>query len=127
MFPAPATLLRWHWNLVARKWDYTSRLRPGRASTRTSVKRLILQMAMENPAWVHRRIQGEPVRLGYPIAASTVWEIPDAAGYRTGTPASRADLAPVLTCCSNRMPLGHQLPAVRSPAGGTSARAGCGP
>ena len=39
VFPvAPATILRWHRGLVARKWDYTSRRRPGRPSTGTTVK-----------------------------------------------------------------------------------------
>jgi len=81
IFPVtPATILRWHRNLPARKWDYASRRRPGRPSTGTSVKTLILRMARENPAWGHRRIQGELARLGYPIAASTVWEILHAAG-----------------------------------------------
>ena len=81
VFPVtPATILRWDRNLVARKWDYTSRRRPGRPSTGTSVKTLILRLARENPAWGHRRIQGELARLGYPIAASTVWEILHAAG-----------------------------------------------
>jgi len=81
VFPVtPATILRWHRNLVARKWDYTSRRRPGRPSTGTSVKTLIIRMARENPAWGHRRIQGELARLGYPIAPSTVWEILHAAG-----------------------------------------------
>jgi putative transposase len=75
IFPVtPATILRWHRDLVARKWTYTDRRRPGRPSTGTSVKTLIVRMARENPAWGHRRIQGELARLGYAIAASTVWE-----------------------------------------------------
>ena len=81
VFPVtPATILRWHRDLVARKWDYASRRRPGRPSTGTSVKMLIIRMARENPAWGHRRIQGELARLGHAIAASTVWEVLHAAG-----------------------------------------------
>jgi transposase len=81
VFPVtPATILRWHRDLVARKWTYTDRRRPGRPSTGTSVKALIIRMARENAAWGHRRIQGELARLGYAIAASTVWEILHAAG-----------------------------------------------
>jgi hypothetical protein len=65
VFPVtPATILRWHRNLVARKWTYTGRRRPGRPSTGTPVKTLIIQMAPENPAWGHRRIQGELAQLG---------------------------------------------------------------
>jgi putative transposase len=81
IFPVtPATILRWHRHLVARKWTYTDRRRPGRPSTGVSIKTLVLQMARENPTWGHRRIQGELARLGYAIAASTVWEILHAAG-----------------------------------------------
>jgi len=81
VFPViPATILRWHRDLVARKWDYTSRRRPGRPSTGTSVKALVIRMARENPTWGHRRIQGELARLGHVIAASTVWEILHTAG-----------------------------------------------
>jgi putative transposase len=98
VFPVtPATLLRWHRDLVARKWDYTDRCRPGRPSTGTAVKTLIVRMARENPAWGHRRIQGELVRLEYTIAASTVWEILRAAGIdpapRRAGPAWRQFLA----------------------------------
>ncbi|MGH3376104.1 MAG: helix-turn-helix domain-containing protein [Actinoallomurus sp.] len=81
IFPVtPATILRWHRCLVARKWTFTDRRRPGRPSTGVSIKNLVLRMARENPTWGHRRIQGELARLGYAIAASTVWEILHAAG-----------------------------------------------
>jgi transposase InsO family protein len=81
IFPvAPATILRWYRDLVARKWTYTDRRRPGQPSTGISVKTLIVRTARENPAWGHRRIQGELARLGYAIAASTVCEILHAAG-----------------------------------------------
>lgn len=81
VFPVtPATILRWHRDLVARKWTYTDRRRPGRPSTDTSVEALIVRMARENPTWGHRRIQGELARLGHMISASTGWEILHAAG-----------------------------------------------
>jgi MFS family permease len=37
-----AVILRWHRDLAARKWDYASRRRPGRPSTGTSLKTLIV-------------------------------------------------------------------------------------
>ena len=76
----PATLLAWHRRLVARKWDYTSRRRPGRPSTAAAIRKLVIRIATENPTWGHRRVQGELVRLGHPIAASTVWQILHDAG-----------------------------------------------
>jgi putative transposase len=81
VFPvSPATLLAWHRRLVKRKWDYTARRKPGRPPTVAAVKKLIVMMAKDNPSWGHRRIQGELVKLGHEIAASTVWEILHAAG-----------------------------------------------
>lgn len=76
----PATLLAWHRKLVARKWDYTARRRPGRPTTAKALKQLVIRMARENPHWGHRRIQGELVRLGHRIASSTVWHILHTAG-----------------------------------------------
>jgi putative transposase len=76
----PATLLAWHRRLVSRKWDHTNRRHPGRPSTAAAIRKLVIRMATENPTWGHRRVQGELVRLGHPIAASTVWQILHAAG-----------------------------------------------
>ncbi len=75
----PATLLRWHRELVANTWTHRHR-RPGRPCTRREVRELILRLAVENPAWGHRRIQGELVGLGHKAAASTVWPILHRAG-----------------------------------------------
>ena len=71
----PATLLAWHRRLVARKWDYTSRRRPGRPPTAAAIRKLVIGIATDNPVWGHRPVQGELVRLGHQIAASTVWQI----------------------------------------------------
>jgi putative transposase len=76
----PATLLAWHRRLVARKWDYTSRRRPGRPRTSAAIRKLVIRIATDNPAGGHLRVQGELVRLGHPIAASTVWQILHDAG-----------------------------------------------
>ncbi len=76
----PATLLAWHRRLVARKWDYTNRRSPGRPSTAAAIRKLVIRIATDNPTWGHRRVQGELVKLGHPIAASTVWQILHDAG-----------------------------------------------
>ena len=76
----PATLLTWHRRLVIRKWDYMNRRRPGRPSTAAAIRKLVIRIATDNPTWGHRRVQGELVKLGHPIAASTVWQILHDAG-----------------------------------------------
>jgi transposase InsO family protein len=75
----PATLLRWHRQLLARHRTYPHS-RTGRPSAIPAVRALVLQLAQENPSWGHRRIQGELAGLGYQLAASTVWKILHRAG-----------------------------------------------
>jgi putative transposase len=81
VFPVtPATLLAWHRRLAARKYDTSKRRKPGRPTTVPGVARLVVRLAKENPLWGHRRIQGELMKLGVTVAASTVWKILHAAG-----------------------------------------------
>jgi hypothetical protein len=46
----PDTLLRWHRQLVARRWTYAHR-KPGRPPLERSLRALILRLARENPHW----------------------------------------------------------------------------
>jgi len=78
-FVTPATLLRWHRQLIARHWTYPH-ARPGRPPVDRGIRELVLRLAAENPTWGHRRVQGELARLGYRLAASTVWKILHQAG-----------------------------------------------
>src|SRR6478609_5965324 len=74
-----ATILRWHRQLVRRRWT-TPGISPGRPAIPAGVRALIVRLATENPTWGYRRVHGELAGLGYHIGASTVWTILNAAG-----------------------------------------------
>jgi putative transposase len=71
----PATLLRWHQQLVRRRWTYRRSSTTGRPAVAGELRQLILRLAAENPTWGYRRIQGELAGLGLAVAPSTVWAI----------------------------------------------------
>jgi transposase len=73
---SPDTILRWHRDIVRRRWAARSiRGKTGRPATRRNIRTLVLRLAHENPGWGYRRIHGELAGLGVRISASTVWEI----------------------------------------------------
>jgi hypothetical protein len=72
----PDTILRWHRDIVRRRWAARSRRgKTGRPATRRNIRALVLRLARENPSWGYRRIHGELAGLGVKVAASTAWEI----------------------------------------------------
>jgi transposase len=77
----PDTILRWHRDIVRRRWAGRSmRGNTGSPATRRNIRALVLRLAQENPDWGYRRIHGELAGLGVKIAASTAWEILKKAG-----------------------------------------------
>jgi putative transposase len=83
----PATMLRWHRELVRRKWTY-KRTRFGRPPLDPELVRLIIRIAIENPRWGVMRIKGELQGLGHRVGATTIRTILRRAGI---PPAPRRD------------------------------------
>ncbi len=75
----PATLLRWHRELVRRKWTYPQR-KPGRPTTGRALRELVVRLARENPRWGYQRIAGELIKLGFRLSPSTVRRVLTSAG-----------------------------------------------
>ena len=68
----PDTLLRWHRELVAQKWNFVHRRGPGRPRTKDKIASLILRMAEENPTWGYTRILGALSNVGFKVSRGTI-------------------------------------------------------
>jgi transposase len=69
---SPQTLLRWHRDLVRRKWTFRRRSRGGRPPISKDVRELILRMGRENPRWGCIRIRGELAKFGIRVSATKI-------------------------------------------------------
>ena len=68
----PDTLMRWYRQLVATKYDGTSRRKPGRPPIPASVEQAILDLAKDNPGWGYTRLKGALSNLGHSVARATI-------------------------------------------------------
>jgi putative transposase len=72
-FVKPETLLRWHRDLVGRRWTYPGR--PGRSRVSAGTVEIVLRLARESPTWGYRRIHGELATMAVKLVPSSVWVI----------------------------------------------------
>ena len=75
----PDTLLRWHRQLIARKWTYAKK-GTGRRGVLADIRQLVGRMATENPTWGYTRILGALRNLGHHVGRSTIARILRAQG-----------------------------------------------
>lgn len=75
----PDTILRWHRQLIVRKWTYPTRP-SSRCGVLAEIRRLVLRMAEENPTWGYTRIQGSLKNVGHRVGRSTIARILKAHG-----------------------------------------------
>jgi putative transposase len=68
----PETLLRWHRELVRKKWTFRRTGQPGRPPIEPDLRALIVRLGRENPRWGYQRIRGELLKLGIRVSATTV-------------------------------------------------------
>jgi transposase len=74
----PDTLLRWHRQLIARKWTYATK--SGRRGVLSEIRPLVVRMAIDNPTWGYTRIHGALKNVGHRVGRSSIRRILKAAG-----------------------------------------------
>ncbi len=69
---SPDTVLRWHRELVRRKWTFQQKATAGRLKINPELEALMLELTRENAGWGYDRVEGELLKLGYSIDRSTI-------------------------------------------------------
>jgi transposase InsO family protein len=72
---SPDTILRWYRQLVAKKYDGSSRRGPGRPRTAGELSSLVVELALENQSWGYTRIRDVLRSLGHELGRTTIQEI----------------------------------------------------
>jgi putative transposase len=68
----PATVLRWHREIVRRKWTFGNTAKRGRPATPAATVELIVRLARENPTWGYGKLQGELLKVGHRASQATI-------------------------------------------------------
>jgi hypothetical protein len=103
----PATIMRWHRDIVRRRWVRLSRQgRSGRPAKHRNVRAVVLRLARENESWGYCRIHGELVGLGITVAPPSVADTQER-WHRAGASLGRSGL--------DRVPA---VPGARDPGAG---------
>src|SRR5450756_2448379 len=112
----PETLLRWHRELVRKKWTHRRTGHPGRPPIEPDVRNLIVRLGRENPRWGYQRIRGELMKLEIRISATTVRTILLRAGLDPAPRRAGPTWTPV--------PEGHRRRGSSRPTSSPSRRSG---
>jgi putative transposase len=76
----PETVLRWHRQLVRRKWTYDQNNKGGRPSLDQELEALIVRLAQENDRWGYGKLAGELLKLGLKVSQTSIRNILDRHG-----------------------------------------------
>jgi putative transposase len=92
----PDTILRWHRDIVRRRWAARSmHAKTGRPATRRNIKALVRRLARENPGWGYQRTRGELAGLGVKSRSIDRPGDPQGQRHRPRRAADRADLVTI--------------------------------
>jgi transposase InsO family protein len=76
----PETVLRWHRQLIRRKWTYDQHHKGGRPPLDHELEALVVRLAQENDRWGYGKIEGELLKLGHKVSQTTIRNILDRHG-----------------------------------------------
>ena len=78
---SPDTILMWHRNLIAKKYDGSGNRKGGSKRITAEVEELIIMLARKNKTWGSRRIKGTLKYLGFKVCHTTIDNILKRNGY----------------------------------------------